>query len=265
MNEISRNLNPADPRDWISNLSRTVAPQAAALLRLLGAAEVDERIRALSLAGSMARGRADELSDLDTRVWVADDEFDSMLAHLPSLARTVGVPLDILFETPGSPFLFIQYVDGVQLELLAVRASEVGEGVGGQVVLLDRDGLLDDPSEPAPPWGLGLWLGWAWMRLYDLDKYLRRGEVWRAFIQLQEVRNLLLRHHAAATGISEPELGLTSILNFNGSVPSRLQETVAELDAADLRRAAGVCADLLAGYERRPFSDFVQARLTSPE
>jgi predicted nucleotidyltransferase len=233
-------------------------------LRLLDAVEADLRIRAFSLAGSVARGRADELSDLDTRVWVADDEFDSMLAHLPSLARTVGVPLDILFETPGSPFLFIQYVDGVQLELLALRASEVNEGVSGQMVLLDRDGLLEDPPEPATPWGLGLWVGWAWMRLFDLDKYLRRGEIWRAFIQLQEVRNLLLRHHAAATGIPEPELGLTSILNFNGSLPERLEETVAELDVADLRRAASVCAELLVRYTRRPFTDFVQARLASP-
>ncbi len=255
----------SDAREWVRSLPAVVALQAAALLRLLDAVDADQRIRAFSVVGSVAQGRADELSDLDTRVWVADDEFDSILAHLPSLARTVGVPLDILFETPGSPFLFIQYVDGVQLELLAVRASEVDEGVSGQVVLLDRDGLLDDPSEPAPPWGIGLWLGWAWMRLYDLDKYLRRGEVWRAFFQLQEVRNLLLRHHAAASGIPEPELGLTSILNFNGSVPSRLGETVAELDAADLRRAARACAELLASYERRPFSDFVQARLGSPD
>lgn len=254
-----------DARGWISGLPRTISLQAAALLRLLDAVEAERRVRAFSLTGSVARGHADELSDLDTRVWVADDAFDSMLAQLPSLARAVGTPLDILFETPGSPFLFIQYVDGVQLELLAVRVSEVNEGVSGQVVLLDRDGLLDAPSEPAPPWGLGLWLGWAWMRLYDLDKYLRRREVWRAFIQLQEVRNLLLRHHAAATGISEPELGLTSILNFNGSLPLRLQETVAELDAADLRRAARVCAELLAGYEVRPFNDVVQARLASNE
>ncbi len=52
----------------------------------------------------MSRGGADELSDLDTRIWVADDDFDSMLADLPPFARAVGVPLDILFETPGSHF-----------------------------------------------------------------------------------------------------------------------------------------------------------------
>jgi predicted nucleotidyltransferase len=254
-----------DARDWISALPAAVALQAALLLRLLEAVEADQRVRAFSLTGSMARGRADELSDLDTRVWVNDDQFDSMLAHLPSLARAAGEPLDVLFETPGSPFLFVQYVDGVQLELLAVRTSEVNTGVGGHVILLDRDDLLRDAPEPAPPWDLELWAGWAWMRLFDLDKHLRRGEIWRAFMKLQEARNLLLRHHAAATGIPAPELGLTSVLDFTGELPARLEETVSQLDPADLRRAANACAELLADYERRPFTDLVQARLATSD
>jgi len=110
---------------------------------------------------------------------------------------------------------------------------------------------------------MNLWLGWAWMRLFDLEKYLRRGALWRALIKLEEARTLLLRHHAATTGIPEPQLGLTSILNFHGTLPARLEETVAGLDAAELRRAACVCAELLATYERRPFGDLVQARLAS--
>jgi hypothetical protein len=44
-------------------------------------------------------------------------------------------------------------------------------------------------------------------------------------------------------------------------LPPRLEETVAGLDAADLRRAAYVCAELLAGHDHRPFGDFVLARL----
>jgi hypothetical protein len=80
---------------------------------------------------------------------------------------------------------------------------------------------------------------------------------------LEEARTLLLRHHAATTGIPEPQLGLTSILNFHGTLPIRLEETVAGLDAVDLRRAAYVCAELLATYERRPFGDLVQARLAA--
>jgi predicted nucleotidyltransferase len=261
--EIPYHRQLADAREWIKGLPREVAAQAGVFTRLLEQADNDQRIRAVSLEGSMARGGADELSDLDTRIWVADDEFDSMLADLPSFARAVGAPLDILFETPGSHYLFVQYVDGVQLELLALRASEATGAVSGELVLIDRDGRMRGIEETPPPWDSNLWLGWAWMRLFDLEKYLRRGVVWRALIKLEEARMLLLRHHAATTGIPEPQLGLTSILNFHGKLPMRLEETVAGLDAGDLRRAASVCAELLSTYERRPFGDLVQARLAA--
>lgn len=259
MTEFEEQL--AATREWIEQLPRAVATQAAALARLLDAVEAESRVRALSMEGSMAGGRADQLSDLDTRLWVADDHFKSMLADLPALARSIGTPIDILFETPGSPFLFVQYVDGVQLELLALRTSEANGRAEGERVLLDRDDLLQDLQEPTSPWGVDLWLSWGWMRLFDLDKHLRRGSLWRALLKLQDSRTMLLRHHAAANGIPEPELGLTSILNFDGRMPARLEETVAGLDAADIRRAARVCADLLAEYEQRPFGEFVRARL----
>jgi hypothetical protein len=230
-------------------------------LRLLEAVEADPRMRALQVRGSVARGAADEYSDLDSRIWIRDDEYDAALADLPALARAVGTPLDILFETPGSPYLFVQFVDGVQLELSTRRASEAKGWVAGEVVLLDRDGLLRDQYEPAAAWDVGLWLGWAWMHLFDVDKYLRRGSLWEALSKLEEARALLLRHHAAETGVPEPEFGLTSILDSGGTLPDRLEETVAARNAADLRRAAYACAELLATYEQRPFAHFVLARL----
>lgn len=254
-------VQPTDAREWISRFPRAVAPQAAALLRLLEAVEADPRIRALEIKGSIARGAADKHSDLDTRLWIADDEYDAALADLPSLARAVGKTLDILFETPGSPFLFVQFADGVQLELSTRRVSQAKGRIAGEVVLLDRDGLLQHLYEPEPPWDINLWSGWAWMHLFDVDKYLRRGSLWKALLKLEEARTLLLRHHAAEIRVPDPEFGLTSILDFDGTLPARLEETVAGLDAADLRRAAYVCAELLAGYDHRPFGDFVLARL----
>jgi hypothetical protein len=89
-------------------------------------------------------------------------------------------------------------------------------GIDGEVVLLDRDGLLQHLYEPEPV-GPNLWLGWAWMHLFGVDKYLRRGSFREALLKLEEARTLLLRHHAAETRRPDPELGL---------------------DGADLRRAA---------------------------
>lgn len=248
-------------RSWIDRLPEVLRPQADVLARLYDVVHGDLRIRAFSLAGSVARGHGDSLSDLDARVWIADDEFDDAINGLPAIARAVGTTLDILFETPGSPFLFIQYADGVQVELLAVRTSAIGEGLGAEAILFDRDELLADAREPPAPWGVGLWTGWAAMRLYDLDKYLRRDEVWRAFIQLQEIRNLLLRHHAASAGLPDPELGLVSIRDYGGTLPPGLEDTVARLDPADIRRAALACTRLLPPAESRPFTDLVLRRL----
>jgi hypothetical protein len=184
---------------------------------------------------------------------------------LPSLVRAVGTPLDILFETPGSPYLFVQFTNGVQLELSTRRVSRAKGRVAGEVILLDRDGLLGDLYEPATPWERDLWLGWAWMHLFDVDKHLRRGSRWEALVKLEEARALLLRHHAAEMSIPDPEFGLTSILDSDGSLPDRLEETVAGLDAADLRRAASVCGELLAAYDQRPFGEFVLNRLATPQ
>jgi hypothetical protein len=60
-----------DGRAWIDELPASVAPRARVLRRLLDAVEADERFRALELQCSLARGNADELSDLDLRLHAA--------------------------------------------------------------------------------------------------------------------------------------------------------------------------------------------------
>lgn len=262
MSEDSHVL-PSDPRAWIRSLPRVVEPQAALLLRLFDAVQADSRIRAFRIRGSIARGTADEHSDLDTRIWVVDDAYETMLAELPALVRSIGPTLDILFETPGSPYLFVQFANGVQLELSSGRASEASGRDHGVVVLLDRDGLWEQRREPAPAWDQDLWLGWAWMALSDIDKYLRRDSLWEALTTLEKARSLLLRHHAATTSMRDPEYGVTSIVDYGGSLPEGLELTVAGLDAGEIRRAAVACAELLTTYEERPFGEFVLARLST--
>jgi hypothetical protein len=256
-------VQPPDPHAWINSLPRLVAPQAAVLLRLLDATQADPRIRALRVRGSIARGTADEYSDLDTRIWITDDEYEAVLADLPALVRSIGPTLDILFETPGSPYLFVQFADGVQLELSSGRTSEASGRDHGVVVLLDRDGLWDQPYEPKPAWDRDLWLGWAWLALFDTDKYLQRDSLWEALTAVEKARLLLLRHHAAVTGMRDPEYGVTSLLDYGGRLPEGLESTVAGLNAAEIRRAAFACGELLATYEQRPFADFVMSRLAT--
>jgi hypothetical protein len=187
-----------------------------------------------------------------------------VLSELPGIVRSIAPSIDILFETPGSPYLFVQYTNGVQLELSTAPISDTSGRDRGVVVLLDRDGLWDEPSNEGSPWDENLWLGWGWMALADTDKYLRRGSLWEALTALDKARSLLLRHHAAQTGMRDPEYGLTSILDYGGELPKGLDATLASLDPAEIRRAAQACGELLRTYEQRPFSDYVLARLASP-
>jgi predicted nucleotidyltransferase len=255
-------VQPADPRAWIASLPDPIARQANVLHRLFDAFEADPHIRAFRVRGSIARGTADEYSDIDTRIWISDEDYETTVALLPRLLRSIAPTLDILFETPGSPYLFVQFADGVQLELSTGRASEATDRDSNVVVLLDRDGMWNQPDEPTQPWDQGLWLGWAWMALSDIDKHLRRGSLWEARTSLERARSLLLCHHAAVSGIHDPQYGVTSILDYGGSRPPGLESTVAGLDTAEIRRAALACGRLLATYERRPFAEYVLERLT---
>lgn len=257
-------------REWIEGLPAALAGQAALLMRLLDAAEADQRFRALELQCSVARSVGDTFSDLDAGLWLADDQFEETAAELPQLVGDLGATLDLLaIRLGGFPYLFVQFADGVQLDLLARPVSEAKGRVPDAVVLLDRDGLLQEPYEPASASASASdneeWSFQAWLALLNLDKYLRRGSLWEARASLEEARASLLRLHAARLGVRYPGFGLTSLLDsdLDEPLPRGLERTVADLHPADLHRAARACAELLSAYER-PLAELVSERLTRP-
>ncbi len=258
-----------DGRAWIDTLPSELARQASLLRRLVETLEADGRYRALEVQCSLARGAADMLSDIDAGVWIADDAFESGADDLDALLRSLRPTVDALVATlHGRPYFFVQYADGVQLDLVAQPSSTAKGGVADSIVLLDHDGLLARPYEPstrtANPDEVHRWAFDAWLALANLDKYLRRGSTWEAWKQLEEARAGLLRLHAAQLGVPYPLFGLTSILDTPGaSLPDALDQTVARLDAADLRRAATVTAAILERYEPPPLAAWVRARLAT--
>ena len=90
------------------------------------------------------------------------------------------------------------------------------------------------------------WAFHGWCALADVGKYLRRGSVWEALIQLNEARDQLWRLHAVAGGVPDPQFGLTSILDFSPeTIMPGMAATVADLDPARLVSAARHLANLL--------------------
>jgi hypothetical protein len=118
----------------------------ASARRVLGA---DERVRALWLSGSLARGDADAASDLDLLVAVSDDALDAFARGWREwLARIT--PTLIARPLPFLPGSFYAVTPG--RERLDVVVEPVGKLASTMFrkrrVVLDRDGL--DARVPAP-------------------------------------------------------------------------------------------------------------------
>ena len=76
--------------------------------------------------------------------------------------------------------------------------------------------------------------------------------MWEALDRLHEARTQLWRSHAAATGIADPQYGLTSVLDFAPEdIPAGIEETVAGLSLPSLLAAARQAARLLTATGQR--------------
>ena len=241
---------------WLDAL-RERLPGHAALLDALGAiCRSDDRIRLLELQCSIARGAGDELSDLDVGVAVRDDAWEEVASELPDRLRAMAEPVALLAHTMpewGSrPHrrLFVQYVDGRQIDLVVQPASAIRGRVPGAVVLYDPDGLLAEERVVAVATAtlddVRTWEILGWESLANVAKYLQRGSAWEALARLTEARELALRLWAAAEDVPYPLFGLTSLLDADPPrLPEGLDATAARADLAELAIAARACAELL--------------------
>ena len=250
-----------DGRAWVSVIE--LVPQRDLLLLLLDAVETDDRFRALEVGGSFGRGTADELSDVDVELWIADAEWDAALDSVGPMLRALGSVVDVLsLERPWGKW-FIQYTDGCQLDVAAHRAS-TAEGRGADsVVLVDRDGILDNVRVPGSTDRRDEWAFLGWFELGMVAKYLDRESLWEALEALGQARSEFLRLHAANVGARDPQFGVSSIFDARGGhVPPQLAQTYPRAEPAEVRRAARELARLLAAArDAPPLAQWVVARL----
>lgn len=242
---------------FVETLPAELAPHAALLLRLADAAEQWQPARWLILGCSVARGTGDHLSDLDVGIGIADAELPGALDRLGGLASRVGEVLELLDHTLGEHrHLFVQYANGLQLDLLAMPASARKGYVAGEVVLYDADAALGDEIVPRAFQVTGEqvreWSFLGWWALGDLVKYLHRGSLWEARQRLDEARHQAFRLWGIANGVRDATFGLTALLDApDVGLPRAAEATVAGLDAGELRQGALATAELLAEAERQ--------------
>jgi hypothetical protein len=251
-------------RAWIDRLPAELAGQQAIMRRLLAISAADPDVSWLAIGCSVARGAGDRMSDLDMGIGVTEAVYAAARDRIREAADGLGDLVESYHhQLPGVPppheRIFAQYADGCQLDLVILPAVLPGGPPPRSVMLYDRDGFAGQAAGSAAgaapgPAGEQLreWAFGGWCALADLAKYVRRGSVWEALDRLHEGRTQLWRLHAAASGITDPQYGLTSVLDFApGDIPAGIDQTVAGLTRAGLLAAARQTARLLTAAGRR--------------
>lgn len=178
------------------------------------AALADPDVVAMVVTGSFATGEADELSDVDLRVYVRPDAVEGVVARIPDLAAAGGrVVALFVAEHLGIPTLTIVLYDDlvhVDFDVVAAdRAAEHNDGLPA-VVLWEREPISDAlPGTYALEVAAGVrWLEariWTWS--WYIQSKVLRGELYEAMDGLQYVRDQVLFRLLAFHGERRPAGG----------------------------------------------------------
>ena len=194
----------------------------------------DPRVRALLLKGSLARGEADERSDVDFVVVARAGRLGELWAERRSIAERLGGWLGGFDEVAWqAPHTFIGFVDGpVKVDFFFQEEHPVVDPWlrDGFRALVDPDGLADRlraalAVEPAPA-DLSDFDVHAWDWLWAVHVKLRRpGQEWLVYVELVKfVETMLLE----GFGVLAPEA-------WRGVL--RLEERLSPDTRAELRAA----------------------------
>lgn len=184
---------PEGGRAWVEALPPSLAAQRSLLEDLLAFCELDTSVVWVVIGGSLARGAADALSDLDLALGVEDPEEDSPAQWVRRALLALGEPVDgFTHRLPGGhQRIFVQYADRCQIDL--VLGSATASFPAGTVILYDPHAAVS-VAGPGPDVASSSVREWAFLAcaaLADVGKYLRRRSPWEAHARLDAARNEL--------------------------------------------------------------------------
>jgi predicted nucleotidyltransferase len=221
----------------------------------------DDRVRALLLKGSLARGRGDERSDVDLVIVTKPGRLGELWADRGAVAEALGRWLGGFDEVAWqAPHTFIGFYDGpIKVDFFYQEAEPLADPWlrDGFVALVDPDGLADAlPARLAGEDGspdLNDFDAHAWDWLWWIDvKLTRGGQAWLVHIELVKfVETILLTGHNALC--QEPWRGAAAV---EQQLPAEVQAQVrAALPAApnpdELRRAFDVAVQRYVDLRQR--------------
>lgn len=237
----------------MSSISETAERVMA---QLVESCAKDDRIAALFLGGSRARGEADDYSDIDLCVIVRDDAYDEVIAGRDALVRTLGEPL-FLENFGNDNMAFVILADGTELEFNYFAEGDVDAiRSGPHRVLLDKDGILANRAFPLPETdrdaqveALRDILFWFWHDVGHFTTAVGRDQLWWAAGQLEQLRGYcvnLIRIEQGGEAEDEPHWKLDHEIATEPL--GALRSTFVPMEHDALLRAGG---DVLAFFRER--------------
>jgi len=226
------------------------------IARLVTSCAEDERIAAVFLGGSLARGESDEYSDIDLCVITYDDSYADVLSERPAFVRKLGTPL-FLENFGNDNMAFVILADGAEVELNFFRTRDLDSiRSGPHRVLLDKDGILagvtfpgTEPDEATRVEALRQILFWFWHDLGHFTTAIGRGQLWWAAGQLEQLRSYyvnLIRIHQGGESQSEPYWKLDHEIETEPLDP--LRSTFVAMERGEMLRAA---REILAAFREQ--------------
>lgn len=195
---------------WLDELPDDLAEHRTILRRMVSEMSRDSRFRALQVQGSLGRGAGDRHSDLDVGAVIAIEAWPAIGDDLPGLMRRLGEVVDDYYEfqpygqAPQILRCWIQFQNGIQLDLLIVPTTAVlGSGPEGRT-LFDPDGLLprtDNPMRRSGPHDIARWSFICWGALTETAKNVARGRPVSAIEWLNSARRATISCWAAANDL----------------------------------------------------------------
>lgn len=172
-----------------------------AVERFRALCQADPRIVAAFVGGSLATGTADEYSDIDVYLIIADEEYASFFADRAAFMRQLGEPVFLEdFDGFGFDMVLFIFEDGIKGELALAKASSfLHIHEGPYRVLVDKTGLLKEvtfPIERVPVeeqrQNLIEHLKFFWRGFLVMSQALGRGNLLSAATYLEGVRRRLV-------------------------------------------------------------------------
>lgn len=214
--------------------------------------EADDRVLAVWLVGSLARGAGDRFSDIDLYVVVRDADYDAVYGERGALARRLGDVLSTFeVEWPSCQMLGVILKNGIEIDLCYCRIDQCEIFKPGHQyrILFDRSDQLEERlREPVvhdddPVNMIRRHIGFAHYDFLHAIHGLARGELWASIHHVECLRARLIDLLARSLDVEFNESkGMERHLEAEDQ--KRLAQTLCSYDAARVQQAIELLVDL---------------------